>query len=52
MLDKIVSILIVMLFAGLLISWILIPDSAINLMCFVIFVAICGGLCILAEKVP
>ena len=48
--DNFVTFLIPVLFAGLVVSWVLVPDSATNLICFVIFVAICGGLCILEEK--
>lgn len=48
--DNFVTFLIPVLFAGLVVSWVLVPDSATNLICFVIFVAICGGLCFLEEK--
>lgn len=50
MLDNFVTFLIIVLFAGLLVSWVLVPDSATNLVCFIIFVSLCGGLCVLEEK--
>lgn len=52
MLDNFVTFLIPVLFAGLIMSWVLVPDSATNLVCFIIFVGLCSGLCILEEKLP